>query len=293
MQHPSKSVPFASAVALTAAALLGSCATPAPAPHATPSRWQEPKPSADEPNHAQKPGAATSEDSGALKQANNPIANMKAFSLQDYYIPDVSGTDQSANTFWARYAQPIGGFLMRASLPLSTLPTGMNQSESGIGDANIFAAYLLDSGDPDVSYGIGPLLGLPTATSDALGTDQWSAGAAAVLFDGSSPKLQYGGLVTYQHKFAGSDRAPDVNLLVVQPFGFLQLGDGLYARSAGSWAFNLQTGDYSVPVGVGLGKIVKLEHEVVNLFVEPQLTVLHEGPGQPLFQMFFGMNLQF
>jgi hypothetical protein len=31
----------------------------------------------------------------------------------------------------------------------------------------------------------------------------------------------------------------------------------------------------------------------VNVFVEPQFTVLSHGPGQPLFQVFSGVNFQF
>jgi len=45
----------------------------------------------------------------ALKQANNPLANMKAVSLHNYYMPELSETEESANTFWLRYAQPATG----------------------------------------------------------------------------------------------------------------------------------------------------------------------------------------
>ncbi len=135
---------------------------------------------------------------------------------------------------------------MRASLPVSTVPTGVNESESGLGDANVFATYLLDTGNPGLSVGVGPIVGLPTATDDVLGTDQWSAGGAAVVFDATSSLFQWGGLVTYQHRFAGSDRDPDVNFLAVQPFAFLQIGDGLYFRSSAVATFNLENGDHAV-----------------------------------------------
>jgi hypothetical protein len=157
----------------------------------------------------------------------------------------------------------------------------------------VFATYLFDSADPSLSYGLGPMLGIPTAAQDTLGTDQWSGGLAAVFFDARSSLMQWGSLVTWQGKFAGSDRAPDVNLLAVQPFGFLQLGNGLCARSTGIWAFDLERGDYSVPIGLGLGKVVKAGNTVFNVFLEPQFTVLHEGSGQPEFQLFFGFNTQF
>ncbi|ENU4171638.1 hypothetical protein ACVR5T_001079 [Salmonella enterica subsp. enterica serovar Newport] len=50
---------------------------------------------------------AAQEHASDAAQANNPLANMTAFNMQNYYIGDVSGTDQDANQFWFRYAQPF------------------------------------------------------------------------------------------------------------------------------------------------------------------------------------------
>ena len=244
--------------------------------------------------------AETAKESGSsgnqAAQANNPLANLKTFNLQNYYISDLSGTDESANQFWLRYAQPLstpfGNWLVRASLPVSRVPVE-DGTESGLGDANAFAAYLFDTGKPSLSLGVGPLFGFPTATDDALGTDQWSAGLAAVIFDASHPTVQWGGLVTYQHKIGGSSRAPDVNFLAVQPFGIVQMGSGYYLRSTGIWAFNLETGDYSVPLGLGVGKVLKVGSTVLNAYVEPQYSIVDEGPNQPQFQLFMGFNMQF
>ena len=48
-----------------------------------------------------------------------------------------------------------------------------------------------------------------------------------------------------------------------------------------------------MPVGFGYGKVVKMGKTVFNFFVEPQVTVLSSGVGQPKFQLFFGFNTQF
>jgi hypothetical protein len=244
--------------------------------------------------------AATSTDESEAAKAtaaNNPLANLIAFNVQNYYTPSLSESDETANQLWLRYAQPIGtpvgDFLVRASLPVSSLPTGPGTSQSGLGDGNVFATYLIDVGNPAVSVGVGPLAGFPTATDDALGNDQWSLGAAAVYFDARSHVVQWGGLVTYQHKVGGSSRLPAQSLLAVQPFGFVQIGKGYYFRSAPIWAFDIESGNYSVPVGLGLGKVVKIGSTVLNFFVEPQYTVLHDGPLQPKLQIFASMNMQF
>jgi len=227
----------------------------------------------------------------ALANANNPLANMVAFNIQNYYYAALYGTDETANTAWLRYAQPFGRWLMRASLPLSTVPVGGGDPVSGIGDFNVFFAYLVSDPSSPKQYGVGPLLAGPTATDDALSADVWQAGAAAVYFDASSKVVQWGGLVTYQTDFAG-DGDP-TSLGVLQPFLMIQVGKGTYLRSAALWVFDLENSTYNVPLGFGIGKVVKSGRTVFNMFVEPQFTVLHDGAGQPELQIFAALNLQF
>ena len=48
-----------------------------------------------------------------------------------------------------------------------------------------------------------------------------------------------------------------------------------------------------MPLGIGLGKVIKRDNTVYNIFVEPQYTVWDDGPGQPEWQIFFALNMQF
>lgn len=230
-------------------------------------------------------------------QANNPLANMTAFNLQDYYTGELTESDDSANQFWLRYAKPFSlgetDWLLRASLPVNTFPSATGGDVTGAGDLNLFAAYLVDTGNPAVSFGVGPQLTAPSATKDELGSEKWSAGLVNVLFNGSSAKFQWGYLLSWQHSFAGSDQRADVNVAAFQPFLFYLLDNGLYLRAAPIWVYNLENDNYSVPVGVGLGKVMKKGKTVYNLFVEPQLSIADDGPGQPDWQIFLGLNLQF
>ncbi|MFQ5356699.1 MAG: hypothetical protein ACE5DY_09505, partial [Mariprofundaceae bacterium] len=233
-------------------------------------------------------------------QANNPLANMKAFNLQNYYIGKLTGSGDSANQFWMRYAQPFSlgktNWLMRASLPINSFPTPNKANgnwKTGIGDFNVFAAWLVPGNNPAVSFGIGPLLTAPTATDKTLGSEKWSAGFANVLFNANSKIFQYGYLLTWQHSFAGNSNRKVVNLGAFQPFGMLQLGKGHYLRSTGIWAYNFENDNYSIPIGLGYGKVFKVGDVVYNAFVEPQFSVADRGPGQPKWQIFFGFNMQF
>lgn len=244
------------------------------------------------------PWAQEPSGGGDAAQANNPLASMTAFNLQDYYIGEETQSEHWANQFWLRYAKPFSvgesKWLLRASLPVNTFPvTPAGDKKTGFGDLNLFAAYLIDTGSPGVSFGVGPQLTAPTASRDELGSEKWSAGLVNVLFNATSSKFQYGYLASWQHSFAGEDSRGDVNVLAFQPFLFYQLGGGTYLRAAPIWVYNLETDNYSAPVGVGVGQVIKHGSTVYNAFIEPQFSVADKGPGQPKWQIFFGLNMQF
>lgn len=249
-------------------------------------------------------GSASAQDSAeqskaaATAQANNPLANMTAFNLHNYYIGEMTDTNEDADQFWFRFAKPFSiadsQWLFRASLPINSFPTPPdNDTVTGIGDLNIFAAYLFNTGNPAISFGIGPQLTMPTASKDEVGSEKWSAGLANVLFDGRSAKFQYGYLLTWQHSFAGNDDRDTVNVGAFQPFYFYQLGKGLYTGGAPIWVKNFDNGNYSIPLGIRLGKVFKRGNTVFNTFAEYQFSVADKGPGQPEQQLFLGFNMQF
>jgi len=232
-------------------------------------------------------------------QANNPLANMKALNFHNYYAGELTDSDEDSNQLWLRWAQPISmgntKWLMRASLPYNSFPTPYpagDDTETGIGDFNVFAAYLMDT-DPGVSFGFGPQVTAPTASEDVLGSEKWSAGFANVLFNGKSKKFQYGYLLTWQHSFAGEDDRSTVNIAAMQPFGMYQLGGGIYLRSSSIWTYNFENDSYSVPIGLGMGYILKEGKTIYNFFVEPQLSIFDSGPGQPEWQVLIGLMFQF
>ena len=246
-------------------------------------------------------GTAHAQDEGAANdaaQANNPLLRAKAFNVQDYYIGNLTGVDEDANQFWLRFAMPfsIGDtkWLMRASLPVNTFPVPPElEHETGLGDFNAFAAYLIDVGNPKVSFGVGPLINIPTATKDATGSGKWSAGIANVLFSAQSPRFQYGYLLTWQASFAGDEDRADVNVAAFQPLLIYQLGGGTYLRSTPIMTYDFESDGYSVPLGLGIGKIFKTRNGNNNLFVEPQWSVADHGAGWPEWQVFVGFNMIF
>jgi len=105
--------------------------------------------------------------------------------------------------------------------------------------------------------------------------------------------VQYGYLLTWQASFAGNSSREAVNAGAFQPFGFYQLGKGLYLRSAPIWVYDFQNNTYSVPLGLGIGQVIPDGKTVYNVFVEPQVSVADKGSGWPKWQVFVGFNMQF
>jgi hypothetical protein len=237
--------------------------------------------------------------SNAAAQANNPLANMTALNFHNYYIPKLADAPSEAylNTAWIRFAKPLanGKLLLRVSAPLSSIgmpdDKGTVNTTSGLGDVNAFLSYNFIS-NSTTTVGVGPLVAAPTATQTALGIDHWQTGLALVAFFARSPQFQFGGLITWQTSIGTKGNETGSNLAAVQPFYFWQLGKGTYLRGAPIWVFDIENEAYHLPLGLGIGKVLKVDTTVFNIFIEPQYSMLTQGT-QPQFQLFAGVNIQF
>ncbi len=277
-------------------------ATPSEAAPSTPdtSGTSDTAPAAETPAEADasaKPAGAA--PAGGLSEAemakaNNPLADSIALNLHSYYMPE-----SKSNLGFLRLAVPFvkGRLLMRATLPIQTMPVpDENQRRSGIGDLNVFLSINVIS-KATTTFGFGPLLNAPTTagTEDLrdVTASKWQLGAAMVLFKVFSPVVQFGTLLTWQMSLGDKPDLKDQNLIVAQPILMIQLGKGIYLRSAAMWTFDVEYGHYTIPFGLGLGKVIKAEKVVFNGFMEPTFTLFSNNPDQPLFQLFTGLNLQF
>jgi hypothetical protein len=240
------------------------------------------------------PVTAHAQTAAEVAKANNPLAPVTAVNLHNYFVPTLYGVpNQSANAMMLRGVFATSKMILRGTLPLSTTPSGSGDAVSGLGDFNVFDAFLLTSSESKTQFGVGPLLVIPTATDDLLGSGKWQAGGAVVAVSNVTPAVLAFGLVTYQHSFAGDGDRPTVSLMTAQPGAVFQVGGGYYIRTSGIWQWNTETGDYAIPIGLGAGKVMRAGKAVLNMFLEPQFTVLHEGVGQPAFQLFAGLMAQF
>ena len=232
-----------------------------------------------------------------VNKANNPLADLMAISLHNYYFPRLNGVpNESANTLWLRIITPVWRLIPRVSLPIQVVPapnpTGSVAKVTGIGDLNVFATFVVTPDDSPAMLGLGPIYTAPTASNDALGHGKHEVGVAALTVWTKGIFL-LGGLVNYQIGVGGDSNRPRTQFIAAQPFAFFQLGKGYYLRSAPIWFFDIEQPTYNVPFGLGAGKVILTDKAAVNLFIEPQFAVALRGIGQPAVQIFAGINTQF
>lgn len=232
-----------------------------------------------------------------VNAANNPLTPKITVNFHDQAAPDLYDLDQGSNAFLFRGVVPhkLGGTpqLFRYTLPIVTAPDGQGGSASGLGDLNLIELFPFVWKQARMELAVGPQFTLPTATDDLTGTGKWQAGLAVLAIAPRKFGIA-GALVTWQHSIAGDDARPTQNGLSVQPLFIYNLPQGWYLRSTATWNFAFAQDVWVIPLGAGAGKVwVRPSGVTINAFAEPQFSVAHDGAGQPKFQIFTGLNLQF
>ena len=112
------------------------------------------------------PVTAGAQSAAEVAKANNPLAPVTAVNLHNYFVPTLYGVpNQSANAMMLRGVFATSSMILRATLPLSTVPSGSGDAVSGLGDFNVFDAFLLTSSESKTQFGVGPLLVIPAANT--------------------------------------------------------------------------------------------------------------------------------
>jgi len=275
---------------------------------ATSLAWNQPQDQQTSPA-GRSPGVSAND----VADANNPLSSSDSLSFQNNYDPTLYGVSGvSSNTFFLRGVAVSGRQIIRLTLPVSTVPAGRSTIDlpgggsipdvalpigpafyrAGLGDASIFDSILLTSPEARTLVAIGPQFVAPTATNSSLGAGKWQAGAAAIVVHPLGAGSVLGALVTWQHDFAGDKDRPGTNAGALQPFVTTSIGGGYYLKSTAIWALDFKNNLYLIPIGLGVGKVFRLENAIANASFEPQFAVYHKGQGLPVVQLVFGLALQ-
>jgi hypothetical protein len=219
---------------------------------------------------------AFAQDTQSLaREAKNPFADL--INLQFFY--DATLNVAPANeTQQVLIIQPLIPFnlntdwtiITRTILPLIEQP-GLAAGESwirGPGDTQ-FAAFVSPARSGSLVWGIGPVFQLPTASNDALGQGKWGAGPGAGV-QWSGTQWTFGALLLNIWSFAGDTNRAAVNQMQLQPTVNYTFPDhpNRYLSFSPTITANWEaSGDerWTVPISLGMGQLLKLGHQSVNL----------------------------
>lgn len=112
-------------------------------------------------------------------------------------------------------------------------------------------------------WGAGPVLMIPTATDDLLGTEKWGAGPTAVLLKQQNG-WTYGALANHLWSFAGASDRADVNATFLQPFVSYttktSTSYGLNTESTYDW----ENHQWTVPLNVSVSQLLKVGKQPIQ-----------------------------
>jgi len=138
-------------------------------------------------------------------------------------------------------------------------------SQFGLGDINLslfFSPKQPTAGG--LTWGVGPVLLLPTATDSLIGARKWGAGPAAVGLVLKGP-WTVGMLANHVWSFAGDDDRDDISNSFMQPFVAYTWPSAWTASLQSETTYNWQSEQWSVPVNLALSKLVKFGKLPVSL----------------------------
>ncbi|MGB7755591.1 MAG: hypothetical protein WBL23_05965, partial [Salinisphaera sp.] len=114
------------------------------------------------------------------------------------------------------------------------------------------------------TWGVGPVLLIPTATDDLLGTGKWGAGPTAVALKQTASGWTYGGLVNQIWSFAGDNNRKSVNSTYLQPFVAKGLGKGRTITANLESTYNWKGDQWTVPMNLAYSKVTRIGPQLVS-----------------------------
>jgi len=162
-------------------------------------------------------------------------------------------------------------------LPPEVTPTDVDPNDDQFGLGDTVQSFFLSPASSDPIWGVGPVFLVPTATREALGTEQFGVGPTAVVLKQTGP-WTYGMLANHIWSVAGDDDRADVSTTFLQPF--------LSYTTPDAWTFTLQTeatrnweaneDEWTVPIGAFVSKVIDVGGQKMSLQGGPRWYA--EGP---------------
>jgi hypothetical protein len=216
------------------------------------------------------------ESSDIAKQAQNPIASLISVPIENDFNPHTGVDKKDSYVFEMKPVVPFRlsndwNLITRTIIPVIQVP-GLAPGVSGTGGLGDIqeSLFLSPTKAGPVIWGAGPVISFPTATENILGTKKLSLGPTVVVLRSQGHWL-FGALAQNLFSVAGPSARPNVNQMLLQPFVNYNLPHKWYLTSSPIITANWEarSGErWVVPVGGGVGRIVHLGKQPVNVYTQ-------------------------
>ncbi|WP_205461970.1 transporter family protein [Mangrovibacterium lignilyticum] len=158
------------------------------------------------------------------KKLSNPIASLISVPLQNNTDLGIGANGGSRNTLNIQPVVPLSltediNLIVRWVQPVISQynVTGSGKHESGLGDAVVSAFFSPAEAKNGLTWGVGPVLLVPTGTNDYLTAKKLGIGPTAVaLYQANG--MTFGALVNQVWSIAGDKDRSDLSSMFFQPF---------------------------------------------------------------------------
>jgi len=244
----------------------------------------------------EEPEANTASGTEALQKATqNPVASLISVPVQNNSNFGMNPGSRTQDVLNIQPVIPIGisenwNLLVRWITPIIWQPVP-NQpgtpetGEYGLGD--MLPTFFISPKNPGkLIWGAGPVFQLPTATNTFLGQGKLGIGPSAVLLT-QPGHWTLGVLVNNVWSVAGSGSRQDVNQFLFQYFINYNLKKGWFLTWQPTLTANWEATNgntWTVPLGGGVGRIMKIGYQPVSLTGQFYGNAVHPG-GTPAWTM--------
>jgi len=216
----------------------------------------------------QTPKAATDQATALAKQQQNPISSLISVPLQGNWDFGLGDRDATGTLFNIQPVVPFGvsrstNLVLRVILPLASQPGSGDVRVNGVGDV-VMTAFFSPAKSGRFTWGAGPVVLLPTATTNALGSEKFGVGPSAVVLTQPGP-WTIGLLFNHIWSTSGADDREDVNSTFLQPFVNYNLGNGLAVGAVFEATANWKADEHwTAPLVFTVSKVARLGKRPVN-----------------------------
>ena len=225
----------------------------------------------------------------------NPLSGLDSFTVGFTFDGGVGSFDRTAAGVHLQPTVPIGlterlALVAILDLNIKGIPAFDSASTThwGFGDTEPQFFFAFNVGNVFVGPGVDLLL--PTATNASIGAGKWQLGPG-VMFVWIHKGLVAGFTFSQRFSVGGDDTRPDVWKFSLQPLVFINLPRGTFLMFSPLIAQDWKQSDaWTVPVGAGLGKLVKLGKQQLNINAQSYWNAVSPSVGPKwtvLFQVQF------